>query len=295
MNKEQAEIMRNGNGFIAALDQSDRSTPKALKKYGITENDYDSKEEMMDLVHAMRTRIITSPAFDSDRILAALLFKHTVKNEIKGKLTGDYLWEERGVVPFLKVDKGMKDEEDGVKLMKPITDLDKKFELAHETNMFGTKMRSVVKNANPDGIKKLIEQQFEFAKRIIDADLVPIVEPEIDIYSEDKGKSEELMKKEILKQLNNLSEDQEVILKLSLPNEDGFYSDFIEHPNVMRVAALSGGYSREEAVDLLSRNPGMIASYSRALHEGLKADQTDEEFNKTIANSIEAIYEASMT
>ena len=295
MNKEQAEIMRNGNGFIAALDQSDRSTPKALKKYGITENDYDSKEEMMDLVHAMRTRIITSPAFDSDRILAALLFKHTVKNEIKGKLTGDYLWEERGVVPFLKVDKGMKDEEDGVKLMKPITDLDKKFELAHETNMFGTKMRSVVKNANPDGIKKLIEQQFEFAKKIIDADLVPIVEPEIDIYSEDKGKSEELMKKEILKQLNNLSEDQEVILKLSLPNEDGFYSDFIEHPNVMRVAALSGGYSREEAVDLLSRNPGMIASYSRALHEGLKADQTDEEFNKTIANSIEAIYEASMT
>jgi len=295
MNKEQAEIMRNGNGFIAALDQSDRSTPKALKKYGITENDYDSKEEMMDLVHAMRTRIITSPAFDSDRILAALLFKHTVKNEIKGKLTGDYLWEERGVVPFLKVDKGMKDEEDGVKLMKPITDLDKKFELAHETNMFGTKMRSVVKNANPDGIKKLIEQQFEFAKKIIDADLVPIVEPEIDIYSEDKGKSEELMKKEILKQLNNLSDDQEVILKLSLPNEDGFYSDFIEHPNVMRVAALSGGYSREEAVDLLSRNPGMIASYSRALHEGLKADQTDEEFNKTIANSIEAIYEASMT
>ncbi len=295
MNKEQAEILRDGDGFIAALDQSDRSTPKALAKYGITEDEYDSKEEMMGLIHAMRTRIITSPAFNSDNILAALLFKHTIQNKIEGKLTGDYLWEERGVVPFLKVDKGMIDEEDGVKLMKPITDLDKKLELAHETNMFGTKMRSVVKSANPDGIEKLIKQQFEFAKEIIDADLVPIVEPEIDIYSEDKRRSEQLMKKEILKQLNKLSGDKEVILKLSLPDQNGFYSEFIDHPNVMRVAALSGGYSREEAVDLLSNNPGMIASYSRALHQGLKADQTDEEFNNTIAKSIEAIYEASMT
>jgi fructose-bisphosphate aldolase class I len=295
MNKKQAEIMRSGDGFIAALDQSDRSTPKALAKYGISEDEYDSKEEMMELVHAMRTRIITSPAFNSDNILAALLFKHTIQNKIEGKLTGDYLWKERGVVPFLKVDIGMKDEKDGVKLMKPIIDLDEKLELANETNMFGTKMRSVVKSANPDGIEKLIEQQFEFAKKIIDADLVPIVEPEIDIYSEDKGKSEQLMKKEILKQLNKLSGDKEVILKLSLPDQNGFYSEFIDHPNVMRVAALSGGYSREEAVDLLSNNPGMIASYSRALHEGLKADQTDEEFNNTIAKSIEAIYEASMT
>ncbi|MFO7815300.1 MAG: fructose bisphosphate aldolase [Halanaerobiales bacterium] len=295
MNREQAEIMRNGDGFIAALDQSDRSTPKALAKYGITEDEYDSKEEMMELVHAMRTRIITSPAFNSDRILAALLFNHTVKNKIEGKLTGDYLWEERGVIPFLKIDKGMREEEDGVKLMKSITDLEEKLELAQETKMFGTKMRSFVTSANPDGIRKLIDQQFEFAKSIIDNDLVPIVEPEIDIYSEDKGRSEQLMKKEILKRLNQLSEDKEVILKLSLPDQDGFYSDLIEHPNVMRVAALSGGYSREEAVDLLSRNPGMIASYSRALHEGLKADQTDREFNNTIANSIEAIYEASMT
>lgn len=295
MNKEQAEIMRNGDGFIAALDQSDRSTPKALAKYGVTEDEYDSKEEMMDLIHAMRTRIITSPAFNSDRILAALLFKHTVKNKIEGKLTGDYLWEERGVIPFLKVDKGMKDEKDGVKLMKPITDLEKKLELANETNMFGTKMRSVVKSANPDGIKKLINQQFEFAKKIIDADLTPIVEPEIDIYSEDKESSEKLMKKEITKQLNQLSEDKEVILKLSLPDQAGFYTDLIEHPNVMRVAALSGGYSREEAVELLSRNPDMIASYSRALHEGLKASQSDKEFNNTIKNSIEAIYKASIT
>lgn len=295
MNKEQAKIMENKDGFIAALDQSDRSTPKALAKYGIEETEYDSKDEMMELVHGMRTRIITSPAFNSDHILAALLFKHTVKNKMEGKLTGNYLWEEKGIIPFLKIDKGMEDEKNGVKLMKPITDLEEKLELAHETKMFGTKMRSFVTKADPEGIKKLIEQQFEFAKTIIDADLVPIVEPEIDIYSEEKYEAEQLMKKEIIYQLNQLTEDEVVILKLSLPDEDGFYSDLIKHPNVMRVAALSGGYSRKKAVELLSRNPGMIASYSRALHEGLNVDQTNEEFNTTLNRSVKAIYDASIT
>lgn len=295
MNIKQAGVMRSGQGFIAALDQSGGSTPKALASYGILKNQYESEEEMFDLVHAMRTRIISSPAFISQNILAAILFEQTMDRTIEGLYTGDYLWEEKGIVPILKVDKGLEDVAEGVQLMKPITDLDSKLDRAVERKIFGTKMRSVIKNANPGGIKKNVEQQFEYGKKIIAAGLVPILEPEIDINSPDKAESESLMKTEILKHLDNLPEGESLMFKLSIPDEGGFYSELIEHPKVMRVVALSGGYSREEAVNLLERNPGLIASFSRALVEGLNVHQSDEEFNAILSRSIEEIYKASIT
>jgi len=295
MNRKQAEVMQKGQGFVAALDQSGGSTPKALAGYGISEDQYKNEDEMFDLVHAMRTRIISSPAFTSKHILAAILFEQTMDRTIEGLYTGDYLWEKKGIVPILKVDNGLDEEKEGVQLMKPITDLDSKLDRAAERKMFGTKMRSVIKSANLEGIKKNVEQQFFYGKKIMAAGFVPILEPEVDIKSPDKNESERLMKIEILKHLNNLSEDETIMLKLSIPDQDGFYSELIEHPKVMRVVALSGGYSREEAVTRLERNPGLIASFSRALVEGLSADQSDEEFNSMLGNSIEDIYRASIT
>jgi fructose-bisphosphate aldolase class I len=295
MNQKQAEIMRNGKGFIAALDQSGGSTPKALRGYGISEDQYNNEEEMFNLVHEMRTRIVTSPAFTSEHILAAILFEQTMDREVEGLYTGDYLWEKKGILPILKVDKGLADLENGVQMMKPITDLDSKIERAKKRNIFGTKMRSVIKEANKEGIKKIVEQQFEYGKKIADNGLVPILEPEVDIKSKDKGESEKILKEEILKNLETLSKDQVVMFKLSLPDEDNFYKEIIDHPQVMRVVALSGGYSREEAVDKLERNHNLIASFSRALLEGLDVSQSDEEFNNMIKNSIEKIYKASIS
>lgn len=294
MNKEQAEIMKNGKGFVAALDQSGGSTPKALLAYGITEDKYSSDEEMFDLVHEMRTRIITSPSFNSDHILAAILFEQTMDRKVEGLWTGDYLWEEKGIVPILKVDKGLADEEDGVQLMKPMPDLDSLLDRALERNIFGTKMRSVIKKANSEAIKKIVEQQFEVGKQIIAKGLVPILEPEVDINSKFKKETEEILKNEILKHLDTLSEDQIIMLKLTIPTVDNFYAELIEHPKVMRVVALSGGYSREDSVKYLYNNPGLIASFSRALTEGLNANQTDQEFNDMLENSIKDIYNASI-
>ena len=295
MNLKQAEFMRSGQGFVAALDQSGGSTPKALAAYGITKDMYSSDEEMFDLVHSMRTRIISDPAFTSERILAAILFEQTMDRTIEGLYTGDYLWEKKGIVPILKVDKGLAEEAQGVQLMKPITDLDSKLDRAIERKIFGTKMRSVIKSADPEGIKANVEQQFEYGKKIFAAGLVPILEPEIDIKSPDKAESENLMKAEILKHLDDLSESETIMLKLSLPDKDGFFNELIEHPRVMRVVALSGGYSREDAVKLLKRNPGLIASFSRALVEGLNVDRSEEEFNAMLSRSVEEIYKASIT
>lgn len=295
MNKKQAERMKNDKGFIAALDQSGGSTPKALAGYGIQKDQYANEAEMFDLVHAMRTRIIKSPAFSSEYILGAILFEMTMDRTIDGMHTADYLWEKKGIIPFLKVDKGLADEADGVQLMKPITGLDELLARAKERNVFGTKMRSVIKKANPEGIRKVIEQQFEYGRQIVAAGLVPIIEPEIDIKSEDKAESEKLMKAEILKQLDQLPEGDMVMLKLSIPEEDGFFTDLIKHPRVMRVVALSGGYSRAEAVKRLAKNPGLIASFSRALLESVTAQQTDAEFDATLAESVKEIYEASIT
>ncbi|MGM0395705.1 MAG: fructose bisphosphate aldolase [Bacillota bacterium] len=295
MNDKQRDIMKNGNGFVAALDQSGGSTPKALLGYGITKDKYDNDEEMFDLVHKMRTRIITSPGFNSEHILAAILFEQTMDRKVEGMFTADYLWEKKGIVPILKVDKGLADEKDGVQLMKPIPELRELLDRAVEKRIFGTKMRSVIKKANPESIKRIVQQQFEIGNQIMAKGLVPILEPEVDINSEDKRESEEILKKELLKHLDTLSEGQEVMLKLSLPSEDGFYTELIEHPKVMRVVALSGGYSREEAVRLLYNNPGLIASFSRALVEGLSVDQSEKEFNDMLDNSITEIYNASIT
>jgi fructose-bisphosphate aldolase class I len=243
----------------------------------------------------MRTRIVTSPAFTSEHILAAILFEQTMDREVEGLYTGDYLWEKKGILPILKVDKGLADLENGVQVMKPITDLDTKIERAKERNIFGTKMRSVIKEANSEGIKKIVQQQFEYGKEIADSGLVPILEPEVDIKSKDKGESEKILKEEILKNLKTLNKDQVVMFKLSLPDEDNFYKEIIDHPQVMRVVALSGGYSREEAVDKLEKNHDLIASFSRALLEGLDVSQSDEEFNNMMKNSIEKIYKASIS
>lgn len=294
MNKKQAQRMKNDKGFIAALDQSGGSTPRALKAYGIEEDNYKNEEEMFDLVHRMRTRILTSPKFTSEHILAAILFEKTMDSKVKGKYTADYLWENKGIVPILKVDQGMEDEVDGVQLMKPMTRLDELLDKANDRNIFGTKMRSVIKKANRDGIKKIVDQQFEYSKKIIEKGLVPILEPEVDIHSTDKEESEKIMNEEILKNLDKLSEDEIVMFKLSIPTEDNLFKDIMNHPNVMRVVALSGGYTREEAVEKLKRNPGLIASFSRALSEGLHVKQTDEEFNDYLENSIKDIYEASV-
>ncbi|MGI8314631.1 fructose bisphosphate aldolase [Halobacillus mangrovi] len=293
MNQAQFDKVKSGNGFIAALDQSGGSTPKALAAYGVPEDSYSGEDEMFDLVHQMRTRIITSPSFNSDQILGAILFEQTMDREIEGQYTADYL-ADKGVVPFLKVDKGLAEQENGVQLMKPIHDLDETLRRANERNIFGTKMRSVVHEPNEQGIKDVVDQQFDIGKRIIEAGLVPIIEPEVDIHSENKEKCEEILKQEILKHLNNLSDDQNVMLKLTIPTKPNQYKELIDHPRVVRVVALSGGYSREEANEKLKENDGLIASFSRALAGDLNANQSDEEFNATLKNAVDSIHDASV-
>lgn len=293
MKKSQYEKIKNEKGFIAALDQSGGSTPKALVAYGVSEDEYSNEDEMFDLVHEMRTRIITSPAFNSNYILGAILFEQTMDREIEGKYTGDYLTE-KGIVPFLKVDKGLAEEANGVQLMKPIPGLDDLLKRAKERNIFGTKMRSVIKEANVESIKEIVDQQYQIGKQILTAGLVPIIEPEVDINSPNKEACEQILKTEILHHLDQLHEDEEVMLKLTIPTKNNFYKSLIEHPKVIRVVALSGGYKREEANEKLKENDGLIASFSRALAEGLYADQSEEEFNTTLKNSVISIYDASL-
>ncbi|WP_428897039.1 fructose bisphosphate aldolase [Parelusimicrobium proximum] len=295
MNKEQFERMKSGKGFIAALDQSGGSTPKALKLYGIRESEYKSEEEMFNLVHEMRARIIKSPAFSSEYILGAILFEGTMEREIDGEKTADYLWNKKGIVPFLKVDKGLEEVKDGVQLMKNIDGLDSLLDRAVKANIFGTKMRSVVKEGNSAGIKKIVEQQFELGRQIWAKGLVPILEPEVDIYSQQRADTEDLLKREIITALDGMDKDMRVMLKLSIPERDDFYSDLISHPKVVRVVALSGGYSREEANEKLARNHGLIASFSRALSEGLSAKQSANEFDTVLSASVKAIYKASIS
>lgn len=261
MNQEQFDKVKNGKGFIAALDQSGGSTPKALLAYGVQEDAYSSEDEMFDLVHEMRTRIITSPSFNADQIIGAILFEQTMDREIEGKYTSEYL-ADKGIVPFLKVDKGLADEKDGVQLMKPIPDLDKLLERANERGVFGTKMRSNILEPNEDGIKEVVDQQFEVGKQILAAGLMPIIEPEVNVYSDNKEKSEQILKEEIEKHLDQLTDDQQVMLKLSIPTNANEYKSLIEHPRVLRVVALSGGYSRDEANEKLKKNDGLIASFS---------------------------------
>lgn len=292
---QQKEKFRTTSGFIAALDQSGGSTPKALKLYGIADGSWSSDAEMMDLVHAMRTRIITSPAFNGDRLVAAILFEATMDRDVEGRPTAEYLWEVKNVVPILKVDKGLADEQGGVQLMKPMPDLDKLLARAKAKGIFGTKMRSVIKQADAAGIQAVVEQQFAVGRQIIAAGLVPIIEPEVDIKCPEKAKAEDLLKAAILRELDKLSADQTVMLKLTLPEKDDLYADCIKHPRVLKVVALSGGYSREEANKRLARQHGMVASFSRALTEGLTAQQTDAEFNAALDAAIESIYQASKT
>jgi fructose-bisphosphate aldolase class I len=292
---EQKQKIATQPGFIAALDQSGGSTPKALGLYGISADAWSNDDEMFSIVHAMRTRIITDRAFNGDRIIAAILFENTMDREIEGQPTADYLWNVKQVVPILKVDKGLADEQDGVQLMKPMPDLDALLAKANSKNIFGTKMRSVIKHANATGIAAIVKQQFEVGKQIIAAGLVPIIEPEVDIHCPDKAEAEKLLKAAMLSELDALNEDQTVMLKLTLPEEDNFYRECIDHPRVLKVVALSGGYSREEANSRLSRNNGMVASFSRALSEGLTAQQSDEEFHTMLDASIASIFEASST
>jgi fructose-bisphosphate aldolase class I len=295
MNQEQYEKVRSAKGFIAALDQSGGSTPKALKLYGIPEDAYSGDDEMFKLMHEMRSRIITSPAFDGDRILGAILFEMTMDRQVEGRDTADYLWNVKHVVPFLKVDKGLADEADGVQVMKPIPDLDDLLQRANAKGIFGTKMRSVIKLADEGGVKQVVDQQFEIGHRIIAAGLVPIIEPEVDIKSPSKAEAEDQLHAAILSHVGELSSDQHVMLKLTLPEQDDLYADLVAHPQVLRVVALSGGYSREEANARLARNHGVVASFSRALTEGLSAKQTDDEFNSMLDTSIAEIYAASST
>jgi fructose-bisphosphate aldolase class I len=294
MNREQFEKVRLGDGFIAALDQSGGSTPKALKLYGISEDAYSNEQEMFDRIHEMRTRIITSPAFDGDRVLGAILFENTMDRDIEGRDTADYLWSVKRVVPFLKVDQGLAAEADGVQLMKPIRNLDFLLARARQKGVFGTKMRSVIKRADAAGVRAIAQQQFEIGRQILAAGLIPILEPEIDIRSPDKAKCEQLLRENLLSGLRSIPADQSVMFKLTLPAEDDFYRELVEHPRVLKVVALSGGYTREEANAKLARNPGVVASFSRALTEGLHADQSDEEFNRALDGAIQSIYEASV-
>ncbi|MNC05357.1 Fructose-bisphosphate aldolase class 1 [compost metagenome] len=294
MDKEQLERVRNGKGFIAALDQSGGSTPKALLQYGIQEDRYHNDEEMFELVHEMRTRIIKSPAFDSKYILGAILFENTMDRTIDGMLTADYLWKVKNIVPFLKVDKGLAEPSNGVQLMKPMPDLDGLLRRAVDRHIFGTKMRSVIKEPNPEGIREVVQQQFELGKQIFAAGLVPIIEPEVDIHSANRAESERLLKKEIAAQLASLPSNVIVMLKLSIPSEDDFYHDLIDDPHVARVVALSGGYSQSEANDRLARNRRLIASFSRALSQDLTDQQSNEEFDAKLSASIQAIYKASI-
>ncbi len=294
MDQKQLDLMKNGKGFIAALDQSGGSTPGALEGYGIAEDEYKTDEEMFDLIHAMRTRVITSPSFSSEHILGSILFKHTMNNKMEGKYTADYLWEEKGILPILKVDEGKEEKENGVQLMKKMVELDDLLAEATEYNIFGTKMRSVIHSANPQGIKEIAAQQFEYGKKIYDAGFIPILEPEVNIHSEDKAESEKILKEEIMKLLKDL-DDEKFMFKLSIPSEADFYKEVIEHPNVVRVVALSGGYSQKDAVDKLAENHNMIASFSRALLQDLHVDQSDKEFDNVLKDAVVKIYEASIT
>jgi len=293
VNDQQLDKIKNDPGFIAALDQSGGSTPKALKLYGIEESEYSGDAAMFDLIHAMRTRIITNPKFNGDRIVGAILFEQTMDREIEGQGTAEYLWQEKRVVPFLKVDKGLAEEVDGSQVMKPIPDLDAVCDKAVGHGVFGTKMRSVIKTANEAGVTANVAQQFAFGRQILGHGLVPIIEPEIDINSPTKAAAEELLKGRILAELDDV--DAPIMLKLTLPETDGFYTDVVHHPNVLRVVALSGGYSREEANARLARNPGVIASFSRAFTEGLTVQQSDADYTATLDASIQSIYEASNT
>lgn len=294
MNNEMLEQMRTGKGFIAALDQSGGSTPKALKLYGIEESQYSGEEQMFDLVHEMRTRIITSPAFTGDTIIGAILFEQTMDREIDGMPTADYLWQKKHVVPFLKIDKGLADEADGVQLMKPMPGLDELLARGVAKNVFGTKERSVIKADNPAGIAAIVQQQFDVGRQVLAAGLMPILEPEVDIHAADRAAIEAKLKQNILAGLDALPEGQQVMLKLSIPEADDFYADLIAHPKVLRVVALSGGFSRDDANERLARNPGLIASFSRALSEGLSAQQSQDEFDATLEDAAAKIYAASV-
>ena len=292
---DQLNKVRTQKGFIAALDQSGGSTPKALGMYGVGEDAYSNDEEMYAAVHAMRTRIVTSPAFNGDRILGAILFENTLDREIAGKSSSNFLWEDKNVAPFLKVDKGLADEADGVQLMKPMPGLDDLLQKARAQNVFGTKMRSVIKSANAAGIEKIVAQQFEVGRQIVAAGLTPIIEPEVDINAPDKAEAEAILREQLLAHLGKLNSDELVMFKLTLPEQANFYKECQDHPNMLKMVALSGGYSRAEANRRLSENNGMIASFSRALTEGLSAQQSDDEFNSMLDGSIQAIYDASCT
>uniref|UniRef100_UPI00387E5768 fructose bisphosphate aldolase n=1 Tax=Photobacterium leiognathi TaxID=553611 RepID=UPI00387E5768 len=292
---KQLEKMRTQDGFIAALDQSGGSTPKALKSYGINESDYNNDEQMYDLVHAMRSRIITSPVFTSDRIIGAILFENTLDREIEGKPTSQYLWEEKGIVPFLKVDKGLEDKANGVQLMKPMPELDQLLAKAKTKDVFGTKMRSVIWDANEQGIRDVVAQQILFAQQIINAGLVPIIEPEVSIDSPEKAQAEIILNRELMSQLDNLHPNHYVMLKLTLPEQPNLYADTISHPNVIRVVALSGGFPLMKACEKLAENDGIIASFSRVLTDDLYADQPQSEFDAALAETIDPIYQASRT
>lgn len=295
LNQEQMERMISAQGFIAALDQSGGSTPKALNLYGIEDDKWSNDIEMFALVHEMRTRIITSSAFDGKNIIAAILFAHTMNNEIESRPTAEYLWEEKNIVPILKVDSGLAEETDGVQLMRPIEKLDELLLKAKSKGIFGTKMRSVIKTLSTSGVKRLVEQQFEIARQILQAELVPIIEPEVDIYTDNKAQVEDILKSELLYHLDQLDADARVMLKLTLPDTNDLYVKCVEHPNVLRVLALSGGYPREEANKRLAQQKGVVASFSRALTEGLNFQQSDEEFNAKLKSSIRSIVEASNT
>ncbi len=286
--------MKDGKGFVAALDQSGGSTPKALRLYGVAEDAYASEDEMFDLIHRMRARIVTSPAFTGDRVIGAILFENTMDREIEGKPSAQYLWQNRGVVPFLKIDKGLEEKADGVRLMKPIGGLDALLTRAKAAGIFGTKMRSVIDAASASGIAANVAQQFEVAKQVLGHGLVPIIEPEVTISIDDKAEAEEILLAELTQQLDALPDDQQVMLKLTLPSVDNLYKPLVSHPKVMRVVALSGGYTRAEANEKLARNSGVIASFSRALTEGLTAQQSDDEFNRTLDKTIQSIYDASI-
>ncbi|MDN6730539.1 MAG: fructose bisphosphate aldolase [Atopostipes suicloacalis] len=294
MNKKQLEQMKSKDGFIAALDQSGGSTPKALAAYGVMEDSYTNDEEMFDAVHEMRTRIISSTAFNSDSIIGAILFEQTMDREIEGKKTADYLWEEKGIVPFVKVDKGLAEEENGVQMMNPYPELNQLLERANNRNVFGTKMRSVIKKANKEGIEAVVKQQFDWAKQISAAGLVPIVEPEVDIHSEDKAEIEEILNEALLSELNALDDDVLVMLKLTIPSEAETYEESDAHPNVIRTVALSGGYSMIDANEKLQRTPYMTASFSRALAQNLSYSQSDQEFDESLKTAVESIYDASV-
>ena len=295
VNSEQLEKVRNGQGFVAALDQSGGSTPKALQQYGVEASEYSGDAEMFDRIHEMRTRIVTSPAFTGERVVGAILFEQTMDREVEGRPTAEYLWDVKGVVPFLKIDKGLEDGANGVQLMKPMPGLDDLLaRAAKEKGIFGTKERSVVKLADDAGIAAIAAQQFEVGRQVLAHGLVPILEPEVDIKSPNKAEAEAKLKAELLRGLEDLPGDQVVMFKLTLPEEDNFYSDLVDHPSVLKVVALSGGYSRDEANARLARNKGMIASFSRALTEGLSAKQSDDDFNATLDSTIQSIYEASI-